>query len=137
MQLWLERIKWRLTTMMQGRYGNDVLSIDLWKMALFFWIISLFVFRKIFSVLYLICMAIVLYRMYSRNIVKRRKELEFYLGFRKKPLAYINLKKRIWRDRKTHRYFRCACGTMLRVPKGKGKINIHCQNCDRHMIKRT
>ena len=35
----------------------------------------------------------------------------------------------VFRD-KEHRYFRCPnCGQYLRVPRGKGKINVTCRNC--------
>ena len=34
--------------------------------------------------------------------------------------------------------FRCpGCGTLLRVPKGKGKIKIVCRKCGNSFIKHT
>ena len=44
----------------------------------------------------------------------------------------------MWRERKTHRYFKCPnCKTMVRVPKGKGKIVITCTRCHHEIVKRT
>lgn len=38
----------------------------------------------------------------------------------------------------THRIYKCpTCGQKVRVPKGKGKISIHCPNCNCNFIKRT
>ena len=39
---------------------------------------------------------------------------------------------------KDHRYFKCPnCGQQLRVPKGKGKLNITCRNCGVSFEKNT
>lgn len=37
-----------------------------------------------------------------------------------------------------HRYFRCPkCGQTVRVPRGRGKINIRCPRCNERFIKNT
>ena len=29
-----------------------------------------------------------------------------------------------------HRYFKCpSCGQQMRVPRGKGRITVHCRSC--------
>ena len=39
---------------------------------------------------------------------------------------------------KQYRYFRCpGCRQVVRVPRGKGKINIRCPKCSRQFIKKT
>ena len=39
---------------------------------------------------------------------------------------------------KTHRYFKCpGCGQTVRVPRGRGKIQITCPKCRREFIKKT
>ena len=54
----------------------------------------------------------VIFRMFSRNISARRRENQRFVGF------FTRL-----RDR-DNRYFSCPkCRQMVRVPKGKGKIN--------------
>lgn len=134
---WMEKLRWKLAGWMQGRYGVDVLFRDLYKVGFVFWLVSLLLPIRIFRILFYFCFLYAIYRAFSKNIVRRREELSAYLNWRKKPERFFRRKKREWQDRKTHRYFKCPCGTVLRVPKGKGKIRIHCQNCDRYMIKKT
>ena len=67
-----------------------------------------------------------IYRMYSRNIEARRRENTAFLRF------FSRLTD------KQYRYFRCpGCRQVVRVPRGKGKINIRCPKCSRQFIKRT
>lgn len=42
--------------------------------------------------------------------------------------------KRMWKERKTKAFLKCPnCGTMLSVPKGKGKIIVTCPKCHARM----
>ena len=46
--------------------------------------------------------------------------------------------KRRWADRNTYRYYRCPkCRQMLRVPKGRGRIEISCPRCGTQFIKKS
>ncbi len=130
-------LRWRFARFMQGRYGTDKLFTDLYILGLGLWLVSLLLPIPLFRILYLACWIYAMYRAFSKNIYRRTWELNRYMKWRQKPEAFFRRKKRIWQDRKTHRYFKCTCGTVLRVPKGKGKIRIHCQRCDRYMIKKT
>lgn len=137
MRSFMERMRWKFQNFMIGRYGHDELNVDLIKIALASWFISLFVFRDIFSLIYFICLFYSLFRMFSKNTSKRYKELLTYQRISKKPKQFFVRQKSKWRDRKTHRYFKCKCGAHLRVPKGKGKIDIRCRVCGEHMIRKT
>ena len=67
-----------------------------------------------------------IFRMYSRNIEARRRENAAFLRF------FSRLTD------KQYRYFRCpGCRQVVRVPRGKGKINIRCPKCSRQFIKKT
>ena len=79
-----------------------------------------------------------LFRVLSKNYEARRKELNWYLRWSEKPKAELKLLGNKFRDRKTHKYFKCKeCKTVLRVPKGRGKIEITCPKCRMKMIKKT
>ena len=66
-----------------------------------------------------------MFRMYSRNIEARRRENAAFLRF------FSRLTD------KQYRYFRCpGCRQVVRVPRGKGKINIRCPKCSRQFIKK-
>ena len=44
--------------------------------------------------------------------------------------SWAALGKNIWRDRKTHTYFKCAnCKAVIRVPKRKGGGIVTCPKC--------
>ena len=43
-----------------------------------------------------------------------------------------------WSQRRDYKFFRCpSCRTLLRVPKGKGKIKVVCRKCGNSFIKKT
>lgn len=59
-------------------------------------------------------------------------------GWKDKFMIYIELVKMNFEQRKTHRIFMCkACGKKVRVPKGKGKIEITCPSCGNKMTHHT
>ncbi|WP_207645519.1 hypothetical protein [Marvinbryantia formatexigens] len=53
-------------------------------------------------------------------------------------MSYVELVKMNFEQRKTHRIFMCkVCGKKVRVPKGKGKIEITCPSCGNKMTHHT
>ena len=131
------QLRWKFAQFMQGRYGGDALSLALCKLAIGLWLVSLFVRWPIFMILYWLCVFFSLFRSFSKNYAARRRELAAYEKLMAKPKLFFRQKRRKWQDRKTHKHFRCKCGTVLRVPKGKGKIKLHCRNCGAEMIKKS
>lgn len=112
---------------MYGRNGVDSLTKALFIPLLIFFVISLFVtnqiVRTILMVLGWTCLFVMYFRMFSKNLVKRRKENIWFEG----KTNY--LKTRI-SQAKSYKFFTCPkCGTHLRVPRGVGKITITCKNC--------
>lgn len=137
MYSFFSRLRWTISRFMQGRYGIDKMFWGLYILGMVFWLISLFVPMPFISILSTICIFYGFLRCVSRNFYARRRELAAYEKLTAKPRGFFRRQKRRWQDRKTHRYFKCKCGTFLRVPKGKGKIRIHCQKCNNFMIKKT
>lgn len=133
----LQKLRWKLQSYMCGRYGMDKLSTHLYYASLVLWAISLFVRSRLLSALFLVLVIFSLYRCFSKNIGKRNQELMWYLNTLAKIRRFCDGIKRRWRDRKIFRYFKCSCGSQLRVPKGKGKIEITCPKCHKSMIRRT
>lgn len=133
---------YRLRQWMQGRYGNDEFNRFLSVAALVFIVISLFgrlfyplTFFYIPGVLILIY---TLFRSFSKNHYARSKERNFYVNIKNRFLGFFRLQQRRWRGRNTSRYYRCPeCRTIIRVPKGRGKIQITCPKCRKQFIKRT
>lgn len=121
---------------MYGRYGYDKLSRFLTIVALVLMILSPLSFA-----LYLLSVFIfgfTIFRSFSKNIAKRRAELEKYYTVSNKIKSYFRLKKQIFNQRKTFKYYKCpVCRAYLKVPKGKGKIEISCPKCKNKIVKKT
>ena len=120
----MERIKNYLINFMRGRYGIDQMSQTLFIAALIFEMIGIALF------------AYADYRALSKNIPARRAENARYQEMVR------NIKEKIHPTGadKTHRVYICpnkSCGQKIRVPKGKGKIEITCPKCGQKFVKRT
>lgn len=69
-------------------------------------------------------------RSFSRKLDKRRSENLRYLKIVYPIRNWFASKKNRFKMRKTYKLFTCpTCKTTLRVPKGKGKINLTCPKC--------
>ena len=137
-------MKEKLARFMQGRYGNDQLNSFFMKLFLIEFILYFLlngVSRKFGTVMYFLGFATIIYtyyRMFSRNIYKRASENQVFLNKTANIRSKINSQKSIMKQRKTHRIYKCpTCNQKVRVPKGKGKISIHCPKCDTYFIKRS
>ena len=76
-----------------------------------------------------------LFRVFSRNLERRRAENAAFLQKVWWPLKRRFDSGRQQRMDKEHKYFTCPnCKTVCRVPVGKGKIVITCPKC-RHEIR--
>ena len=118
-----------MVRLMAGRYGADQLNMLLVALYVIFYLIYLLTRLVAFELLALILVTVSLYRMMSRDLDRRRAENTRFLQFAR-PIA------RRWNtfccrthDRE-HRYFKCPnCGQQMRVPRGKGRITVHCRSC--------
>ena len=134
----LQQFMARMQQFMIGRYGNDEFTLFLLIISLIFSFLGNF---KPLRVLYFIGLIIICYSLFramSKNYEARRKELNWYLRWSEKPKAELKLLGNRFRDRKTHKYFKCReCKTVLRVPKNRGKIEITCPKCRAKIVKKT
>ena len=128
----------RLAQALYGRNGFDNLARTSYFTAFILMIINMFADSL---VIYLIWVALLVYatfRILSKNISKRYAENEKFMSATKVPRSYLNLAKLQIRDRETSRYYICKkCHQQIRVPKGKGRIEIRCPKCGERFIKKT
>lgn len=138
MRNFLSNLIYKFNCFMYGRYGSDILNKHLTFVILALLILS---YIPYMWPIWFVALAIVIwcnFRMFSKNISARRKELDVYLRFINKISAANSLRKQKFQNRKTHKYYKCKkCKANLRVPKGKGKIEITCPKCKNVMIKTT
>jgi len=127
-----------LRNFMIGRYGPDHLNIAMIIISLVLNLFSgVFRFAPIAIVSYVL-LGLALFRMLSRNIKRRRAENDRFIRYWWPVRTRISRLLANVKHRKTHRYFKCAgCNNTLRVPKGKGKLQITCPKCGERFIKRT
>ena len=114
---------------MAGRYGGDQLNLFLIALYLILYVIFLFTRLLVFELAGTVLLVVSLFRSLSRNLPQRRAE----------NTRFLQIVRPIWRKwtgfrarahDKDHRYFKCPnCGQQMRVPKGKGRITVHCRSC--------
>ncbi|MCD7903186.1 MAG: hypothetical protein LUF77_00475 [Oscillospiraceae bacterium] len=123
---------------MIGRNGADQLSRFLTYVALALIVLNLFVGSTVLWLLGLAALVWAYFRMFSKNVARRREENGKYLQLQYK----LTQRFRDWRDRQKQRrdyvFFRCpSCKAMLRVPRGKGRIRVTCRKCGNAFEKKT
>ena len=116
---------------MLGRYGSDKLNVALLVSGIVLMLLGSILgkfaaWAGVFTLLSYLVLIWCMFRMYSRNIDARRRENAAFLNF------FNHMKD------KEHRYYRCPkCHQTVRVPRGRGKINIRCPKCGEQFIKTT
>ena len=112
---------------MLGRYGSDKLNGALLLTGVLLMVLGS-IFKKLAFLTLLAYLPLIwcIFRMYSRNLEARRRENAAFLNF------FAHLKDR------EHRYYRCPrCKQTVRVPRGRGKINIRCPKCSERFIRKS
>ena len=118
-----------LARFMRGRYGGDQLNLFLMALYLILYVVFLFTRLLVFELLGTVLVVVSLFRSLSRQLERRRAE----------NTRFLQIVRPVWRKwsafrarlhDKEHRYFKCPnCGQQMRVPRGKGRITVHCRSC--------
>lgn len=112
-----------------GRNGTDQLGLFSLVVYLVLWLVeSITRWVPLLVVSYLL-LFLILFRMLSRNLTRRRAENAKFLRIVHPVVSRFQSFCSRVKD-KDHRYFRCPnCGQQMRVPRGKGRITVHCRSC--------
>ena len=122
----LQRWKQSFVRFMYGRYGPDQLNNALLILGVALAVVGMLFSLPFLTVLSYFPLGYCLYRMFSRNVNRRRLENQ----------RFMQQLNRL-RDRDS-RYYSCPrCHQTVRVPRGRGKINIHCPKCGNQFVKKT
>lgn len=133
----MRKIRDKIFTFMYGRNGIDKFNLFLSKIYIILlialWVLSLFVHPLIYIIwsAFVTVLAIyIVFRCFSKNIVKRQIENRNFLEVISQFKTYSNLNKSKIRDRKTHIYKKCPyCKAVLRLKMIKGKHRAACPRC--------
>ena len=113
-------MKEKFLRFMQGRYGADTLSKVLLGAGLIVVLIYCY------------------FRIFSRNVSKRYAENQAFLAKTYKIRMFFQRQKSIWKQRKVYHIYKCpGCKQKIRIPRGKGKIEIRCPKCGTTFIKKS
>ena len=131
-------MKEKFRRFMQGRYGVDSFSKFLLIVGVLFALVSSFTRLQI---LYIIAWIFLIYsyvRVFSKNYTKRAAENQKYLNMTYK----LRCKFSGWKNRvsqsKEYQIYKCpGCKQKIRIPRGKGRIEVRGPKCGRTFIKRS
>lgn len=127
-----------LRRFMMGRYGNDALNSAFLALGLALILVEWLTRWNWMSILILALLILCYFRMFSRNISARYAENQKFLQWWMPMRQRLAGAKARFADRKTHRYFKCPqCKKRLRVPTGRGKINIACPSCGTKFVRKS
>lgn len=131
----------RLARFMAGRNGNDQLNNFLLVIDIVLLLVSSIFSKSIGRYLHVLVVALLLYiyfRMFSKNLTRRRDENGKFMRLKYKVQADTRLYKERWVQRRDYKFFTCpSCKTNLRVPRGHGKIKVVCRKCGNSFIGKS
>jgi len=122
-------IRQHLTRFMIGRYGMDQLNIFLIVTYLVLYVVFLVTRLWVLDWIVLVLLFVAMFRSLSRDIPRRQAENTRFLQMVRPTMRKLHTFRTRMKDRE-HRYFKCPnCGQQMRVPRGKGRITVHCRTC--------
>lgn len=130
-----QRLRNGLSRFMYGRNGADQLGLCTIWCAILLDIVGMLtkkipLLSSIIGFVTTVLVLWALFRVFSRNLEKRRAENAAFLQKIWWPVKRKLGSGRQQRMDKEHKYFTCPrCRTVCRVPTGKGKIVITCPKC--------
>ncbi len=138
----MNKLREMLAKFMYGRYGTDRLNMFLLIVLIVCAGLNLFVRNGYFSIVMssweTLLIVLIYYRMFSRNIQKRYAENQKYLSLENKVKRFFGRTKYIQEQRKDFHIYTCPqCRQKIRIPKGKGKISVHCPKCGAEFVKKS
>lgn len=127
----MDKWKWKFQNFMSGRNGLDELAKAVYGGSIILYLISLFTGSGFLYSLAVLGLFYGLFRVFSKNVLNRQAE-------NRKLMKTVDLYKTRFEQRKEYKIFVCrGCGRKIRVPRGKGKVEVTCPMCGNKEVHRT
>lgn len=128
----------RLRAYMAGRNGIDQLNIAIFLAAIALNFVARFTGWLALSLLATILLVLAAFRILSRNLAKRRAENYRFVTLWTDSREHFSAWQLRRRQAKEYRFFTCpSCKNRLRVPRGKGRLQITCPRCGQRFDGKT
>lgn len=120
-----------------GRYGIDPLNNFIFFLGIFILIVYMFAPYRILNFVYLILFVLYVFRSMSKNYYARQKENAIYVRIKTKWIHSFKAIQKNFKE-KEYKHFCCPnCTQIVRVPTGRGKVEITCPNCRTRFTKKA
>lgn len=138
-------MKEKMIRFMQGRYGaygSDAYTKFLIAAGLaIMFVSSAFGGRTVSLMCYVLGWAAIIYcyfRLFSKNMTKRYSENQAFLARTSTIRGFFQKQKSMWQQRRVYHIYKCpGCKQKIRIPRGKGKIEVRCPKCNTTFIKKS
>lgn len=131
MQNFWNQLKWKIQVFMRGRNGVDEFAKMTVYASLAVYVIAMLCNSSLLHFVAFWAMVYAIFRTCSKNLYVRREE-------NRKFVTWMETTRIKMAQRKDYKIFKCkGCGRTIRVPRGKGKIEVTCPMCGNKTIHRT
>jgi DNA-directed RNA polymerase subunit RPC12/RpoP len=121
----------KFSKFLNGRYGVDELGRAMSLFGVIVYIVGVLLKNAGLALVGMTILLVFAFRALSGDKWDRSDE-------NRKYMSYLKLWKLRYENRKMSRVYLCdRCGRYIRVPKGRGKIQITCPGCGRRIIRKT
>ena len=135
-----QKFKDGVRNFMIGRNGADQLSMAMLIAGIVLSLLTLITKLAVFNFLGLIILVLTIlgfaayvfcvFRMFSRNLEKRRAENQKFVNFRANFGTNAKQLMNRLKNMKKYKYFKCPqCGALLRLPRKVGEVTVTCGKC--------
>ena len=133
----------KLERFMIGRYGIDSLGKATWWTAVVLLVLSVIFGRNgglasLLNTFSMVALVYTCYRALSRDIQRRYQENKKFLSMTAELRGRIDKEKKLFGQRRYYHFYKCpGCSTVIRMPRGKGTVEIRCPKCGTKFVKRS
>ncbi len=128
----MNNFKYRLARFMYGRYGIDRLYYVLAGICIAIIVFNNYIKSPVLDITLYALLVFSLFRVFSRNIQKRRGENEILHKLTRDAKKWLSFSLKRIKEARTGRFRKCpGCGSMLRLPRRTGKHTAVCPKCSR------